>query len=94
MNEVNTFTSRFGALRTLRAISSSVYQIEGESIYHRCGYNEGGTEISFADMEGGPFVQLGDCISFYGAKNDSRRIIKIELDAPCDTRLVISLHVE
>lgn len=91
MNEVATILSRYGVVRTLCEYGPNTYRLGGESHYGRYGYKEDGSGLLFADMEGGPFVQLGDAISFFGAKNDERRISKIALDETSGEKVVLLL---
>lgn len=80
MNDTYKIASRYGVERVLMTHGTDVYRISGKSLYHRCGYKSDGSGIEFVDFEGGPFIQLNDIISFFGAENDERRITQITID--------------
>ena len=67
--------SRYGQPRVLKKIGDNEYTISGKSSYMRWGSNK--EYIEYADFEGGPFVSIGTEISFFGAKGDKRKIVKI-----------------
>lgn len=73
-----TFKSRYGKDRRLTKIEDSLYALEGVTMFTRGCFNDGG--IEYFDLEGGPFVQVGDTITdtFFGLVKDDRKIISIK----------------
>lgn len=75
-----TFKSRYGDPRTVVRLNENQYVISGPSNYGRAGNSPNGKGLGFVDMEGGPFIAVGDDISFFMVKGDKRRITKVEFD--------------
>ena len=68
MKKIN---SRYGDVRLIEDIGHGWFVMTGRSRFVRGGMNDSNTDLLYLDVEGGPFVEVGDDLGF-------GRIIKIE----------------
>lgn len=92
MSDTNkSIQGRYGQKRAITKISDNEYILEGDSHYCRGGLLNNGAK--FFDLEGGPFVSIGDKISFLEVE-DERKVIDFEgLDSDKENYIKIKITV-
>ena len=79
IGETKTIMSRYQQPRVFTKVARNKYIVDGPSVYCRRGQDNDGSY--YIDYEGGPFICIGDSMSFFvgGSKKEKiSRVIAIE----------------
>jgi len=72
------FPSRYGDLRQIWKVSENEFKMTGKSRFVRAGSDN--TRVIYIDLEGGPFVAIGEEIAFLGVINDKRFVSALKFN--------------
>ena len=75
---ISRFTSRYGDLRTIWKVSEDEYKMTGKSRFVRAGSDD--KRVIYIDLEGGPFVAIGEEIALLGVVSDKRFVSALKFN--------------
>jgi len=75
---ISRFTSRYGDLRTIWKVSEDEYKMTGKSRFVRAGNDD--KRVIYIDLEGGPFVAIGEEIALLGVVSDKRFVSALKFN--------------